>query len=213
MNTAPVIVGACTGMAAGAGLWWWLRSGNYRLEADEPRLRLGQSWMTLPATAAAGALAGLVGWSWLAAAWIYLVAGVALTWIDLDVHRLPDRVLRATASLLALALAVAGASTHDWSVLSGAALGSVAVGGMFLLLALVGSMGVGDVKLAAVTGLLLGALGWTSVITGVVAAYMVAAAAGLVLLARGAGKTAHLAFGPAIIAGAALSVVRVGLGW
>ena len=86
------------------------------------------------------------------------------------------------------------------------------LGVIFLGLALAGSMGLGDVKLAAVTGLLLGWLGWPAVVLGTVSAFLLAAVVAVVLLVRGAPRTSHLAFGPAIIAGAAVAVLRVGLG-
>ena len=84
-------------------------------------------------------------------------AGRGVVWIDLDVHRVPDRVLRRWApALLAAVLLAAPAATAGWGVLVTAILAAAAMAALFFVLAVVGSMGLGDVKLAGVTGLMLG---------------------------------------------------------
>jgi len=68
-----------------------------------------------------------------------------------------------------------------------------------------GALGMGDVKLAALLGLYLGWLGWSTVLTGAVAGFVVQAALALVLLAaRRVGRRDALPFGPAMLVGAAL---------
>ncbi len=57
------------------------------------------------------------------------------------------------------------------------ALAAGGLGGFYLMLALGWSMGLGDVKLAAVTGAALGAHGWDRVLTATVAAFLGAGAA------------------------------------
>lgn len=212
MTLWTVLVGAAGGTLAGATLWRWLRTGSYRLDEDEPRLSLNRSWLVIPTASAAGGLAGVLADPWLAiAAWVYLVGAVSVIWIDLDVHRVPDRVLRWWApALLAAVVLAAAAGTGGWGVLVTGVLAGVAMGVLFFALAVVGSMGLGDVKLAAVTGLMLGALGWGAVTTGVVAGFVAGAIAAVWLLVRGASRTSHLAFGPAIIVGAAVAIARAG---
>ena len=207
-----VLAGMAAGAVAGSHLWRWLRTGDYRIEEDHPRLSLARSWLVVPTAAAAGGLAGVLGDPWLAAAaWIYLVGAVSVVWIDLDVHRVPDRVLRRWApALLAAVVLAAAAGTAGWGALVTALLAAASMGALFLVLAVVGSMGLGDVKLAGVTGLMLGALGWSAVTTGVVAGFGAGAVAALWLLVRGASRDSHLAFGPAIIIGAALAIARAG---
>lgn len=213
VNLATTLIGAAAGMGAGVALWVWLRTGRYRLSEDHPRLNLTQTKVVVPAAAAAGTLAGVLGAPWLVlAAWVYLVGSVSVVWIDLDVHRVPDRVLRwwapALLSSLVLAAAVGGGG---WGMLVTALLSGAALAVLFLVLAVVGSMGLGDVKLAGVTGLMLGALGWDAVTTGVAAGFAAGAVAALWMLVRGARASSHLAFGPAIIVGAAAAIARVGL--
>ena len=158
------------------------------------------------------ASAGMLTEPWLViAAWIYLVVSVSVIWIDLDVHRVPDRVLRWWAPVLLAAVTLAAATgSGGWGILLTGLLAAAAMAVLFFVLAAVGSMGLGDVKLAAVTGLMLGALGWPVVTTGVLAGFVAGAVAAVWLLLRGASRTSHLAFGPAIIVGAAAAVARVG---
>lgn len=209
-----ILVGGAAGTLAGAVLWRWLRTGSYRRgEEDQPRLNLDRAWLTMPAAAGAGGLAGVLTGPWLAvAAWVYLVGAVSIVWIDLDVHRIPDRVLRWWAPAVLAAVVLAGAAgAAGWGLLMTGVLAAAAMGVLFFVLAVVGSMGLGDVKLAGVTGLMLGALGWGAVASGVVSAFVVGAIAAVWLLVRGASRTSHLAFGPAIIVGAAVAIARAGL--
>jgi leader peptidase (prepilin peptidase)/N-methyltransferase len=59
------------------------------------------------------------------------------------------------------------------------------------------------VKLAGVLGLLLGWLGWGPVIVSVLAAFVIGGVIALILLlARRASRSSHIAFGPSMILGA-----------
>ena len=133
MTLWTILVGALAGALAGAALWRWLRTGIYRIDEDEPRLRLDRSWAVVPSAAVGGALAGVLADPWLAiAAWIYLVGAVSLIWIDLDVHRVPDRVLRWWApALLAAVLLGAAAGAGGWHVLVTAVLAGLAMAVLF----------------------------------------------------------------------------------
>ncbi|MEU2200135.1 prepilin peptidase [Isoptericola sp. NPDC019482] len=206
LGPTALLVGAVAGLLAGVALWRWLRTGAYRYDTDEPRSRLERSWVVVPLAAAGGAVAGLTPWPLPAAAWVYLVGGAALVWIDVDVHRVPDAVTRVWGPLVALALVVTAMVTGQYGVLWGAAAGALALGLLFGVMAFF-SLGLGDVKLALVTGLVVGPLGVTGVITALVATCAVAAAVGVGLLLRGAGRKAHLAYGPALVAGAAVALL------
>ncbi len=67
-------------------------------------------------------------------------------------------------------------------------------------------MGLGGLKLAAVTGLLLCLYGWPVVIRGTVLTIGIAGAAAAVLLMRGGHRQDDLAHGPAVVLGAVVAV-------
>jgi leader peptidase (prepilin peptidase)/N-methyltransferase len=68
-------------------------------------------------------------------------------------------------------------------------------------------MGMGDVKLAGALGLFLGWLGPETLIVGAIAGFVIGGGAGIVLLLRGVGRKASLAFGPWLLAGAWVGIL------
>lgn len=139
-----------------------------------------------------------------------LGVGAWLIVIDARTHRLPNRiVLPALASLLvligidALAAGQAAASIR-------ALLGMVILGGFYAMLRAISraGMGGGDVKLAAVIGLVLGWHGWQALAIGAASAFVLGAfyALALIILRR-AERSTRIAFGPWMIAGALIGVV------
>lgn len=205
-----LLIGATAGLIAGLAMWRWLRTGNYRRPIDDHRVDLRRSWLVVPAAGAAGSLGGWFP-GWLATAvWIYVVGGVLISWIDLDVQRIPDRILATWAPLVGVTVTAAAVNGPDWGLLARAAAGAAGLGAWFIALALAGSMGFGDVKLAAVTGVLTGALGWVALALSVLVGFTAGAIAGVGLLARGRDPSSHLAFGPAIVLGAAVAALQAG---
>lgn len=163
------------------------------------------------------AFAAVAWWSgpgWWTPALLYLVAiTVALTAIDLDVHRLPDAIVLPSypvaLALLALASADPG-GTADWGALLRAGIGAAAMFAFYfvLLVAYPAGMGFGDVKLAGVLGLYLGWVGWGALVVGAFAAFLVGGVVGLALIAgRRAGRRTQIAFGPWMLAGAWIGLV------
>jgi leader peptidase (prepilin peptidase)/N-methyltransferase len=74
-----------------------------------------------------------------------------------------------------------------------------------------GAMGMGDVKLAAVLGLYLGYLGWSQLVVGFFAAFIVGSIAGLLLLiARRVDRKGGIPFGPWMFAGAWVGIAAGG---
>lgn len=144
-----------------------------------------------------------------ASAWLGVVGG-QLMLIDWACHRLPTRLTTALfggGSVIFLAAAV---HTEDASALVRAALAAVVVFAAALATALLapGGLGAGDVRLLGAVGLFLGWAGWSHVLRGLVLALFLGAAVGTVLLlARRISPSEHLAFGPAIVGGALLSLV------
>jgi len=135
--------------------------------------------------------------------------GIRLIAVDIATHRLPDRIVLPTlggALLLALADAVfAGGGAR----LPGALWGMLVLGGFYALLRALSreGMGGGDVKLAALIGLVLGWHGWQALLVGAASAFVLGAvhALWLIALRRATGAT-HIAFGPWMIVGSALGV-------
>ena len=125
------------------------------------------------------------------------MVGVALVWIDLDVHRLPGR---------AGAARLPGASWPCWRWPrprwgSGGRCGRAVLAALVLFAVLLpaddrvpggGGLGFGDVKLALVLGLLLGWVGWGPVVVSVAAAFVLGGLASVVLLAAAPGLAAVL---------------------
>jgi leader peptidase (prepilin peptidase)/N-methyltransferase len=128
---------------------------------------------------------------------------VACTLVDLDRRLIPNRITgpaAVSAVLVGLALDPAGEPARLlWS----------AVAGSILLLAALlapAGMGMGDVKLVAVMGLLLG----PPVIVALFAALLVSALAGVALIARHglrAARRATLPFGPFLAGGGVLAAL------
>jgi leader peptidase (prepilin peptidase)/N-methyltransferase len=136
--------------------------------------------------------------------------GVALALIDLDVKRLPDKiVLPSYVAVLGL-LAIPAVAHGDWRAYLRALLGMAALYGFYFALAFVSprSMGFGDVKLAGVLGLLLGWLGWGQLVVGAFFGFLLGGLVGVaLLLARRAGRRTAIPFGPFMLAGALVAVL------
>jgi leader peptidase (prepilin peptidase)/N-methyltransferase len=142
------------------------------------------------------------------------VLSVALGAIDIAVYRLPDRLtLPAYPAMLAL-LSAAAVIGSDGGALLRALLASMALAASYLLLALLrpGQLGGGDVKLAALTGLGLGWLGWPIVMYGAALGFMLSALVSLALLAvRRISLRSAICFGPFMLGGALLAILASGM--
>jgi len=159
-------------------------------------------------------LCGLVVWRLGASAavpafLVLVAAGVLLVVVDARHQLLPDRVVLPALGAGVVLLSGAAAATGNWSALLRAVAAAAVLFAVFLALALAspGGLGMGDVKLAALLGLHLGWLGWSTVLVGALAGFVVQAAAALVLLAaRRVGRGDALPFGPAMVVGAGLAM-------
>lgn len=152
-------------------------------------------------------------------------AGVALALIDLAHQRLPFAVTGTAAALAGAALAagwalagVAGGPGAAWAAaapaLGGAGLWLAVYGGTWLLTAGRG-MGLGDVALAPLLGLVLGASGVAQAAVGLAAGFVLGAVVGAALLvlarageraAEGTGRGLRIPFGPFMLAGAGVGL-------
>ncbi|WP_436770707.1 prepilin peptidase [Yinghuangia sp. YIM S09857] len=157
-----------------------------------------------------GAVSGLLAWRLgpgldLLAFLLVAVAGVVLALVDIRTLRLPDSVV---GSLLLAGLTLLGMEAlalDDFEAYARALLGSLVLAAYHFAVAVCrrGSLGLGDVKLAAVLGLHLSWLGWHVLIAGALLSFACAGAAAVVLLAtRRARLDTALPFGPWILVGA-----------
>jgi leader peptidase (prepilin peptidase) / N-methyltransferase len=155
------------------------------------------------------ALAAAFGPHWELGGYLVFAAGLTvLTVIDLRTQRLPRRIIYVTAAL-GTPFLVAGALRGDEPVrLQWALYGSLGALVFFLLLVVGwrGSMGDGDVRLAALIGLFLGWIGPMHVPVGLFLGFLAGAAVGSVLLARGAAMRSKIAFGPYLALGAIATI-------
>jgi len=88
----------------------------------------------------------------------------------------------------------------------GAAIGFLAYGGLLFLVALLSrGMGMGDVKLAAVLGIVFGSIGMRYVGVAAAFAVLLGGIGGLAALALGRGRKNAIPFGPYLAAGAVIA--------
>lgn len=135
--------------------------------------------------------------------------GIALAWIDLDTHRLPDAIVLPAYPVLAALLGIAGLAMGDPGAMLRAALGAAILWSAYLLMAFAypRGMGMGDVKLAGVIGMVLGWLGWPELAVGAFAAFLLGGLFALVLALLGrVGRGSGIPFGPWMLAGAGVAI-------
>jgi len=139
--------------------------------------------------------------------------GVALAAIDITVQRLPDRLVVPAIPVLIILLAAAAVVDDDGGALVRALLGGVVMAAAYLLLALArpGQLGGGDIKLAALAGLMLGWLGWRTLLFGACLGFLLSAVVSVALLAaRRITLHGALPFGPFLLGGTLIAVLAVG---
>ncbi len=210
-----VIAGAIAGLGLGVWLVRQLADGGYRLddEGDHPPPRW--SWLLAAGVSAVWAtlawrLGGPVTLPSLPAVLLLGFAGVALAWIDLDVHRLPHGLTYPLAAhVLGLHIVASAVSGQWWPVARALACAGAAY---LVLLALAvvsrGAFGLGDVTLGGILGLSLGYLDvrlvWVAVLLAFVISGLVSAVG---LLTRRLTLRSDLAFGPYLLVGGWLAVL------
>lgn len=131
--------------------------------------------------------------------------GLALSLIDVDHHRLPNKIVLPSYPILVILLVVPASYQQDWSALLRASIGGLGLYCFYLLTALAypAGMGFGDVKLAGLIGALLGYLSWSALLVGAFAAFALGGLVGIaVIVSRRGGRKTQLPFGPFMILGA-----------
>lgn len=204
--------GALVGLAVGVVLARWLARRGYRYDDEQHLPARSLSWVVAAVTLATALVAAGQLPDRPALGVLLLVSVpflVALSAIDLDTHRLPDRLVKPAIVLAVLALAGVATVEERWDpVVSGVLAGAV-LGGFYLanvvlgeLVGTVSGMGLGDAKLAVVLGLLLGPLSWAHVLIATVLAFVTAGVHALwLVMVRGGTRSTHLAFGPHMVLG------------
>lgn len=210
MTTILMII-AATGLGAAIGVWTrkLLAPLKYRvdeeLELTAPGSRV---WVIVLSGLALGSVTAWLAYAdhWPLAMTVLplTLAAPALAAIDLDVMRLPNRILGPTALLTIAGVVIAVSWSGDWMVLAQASTGAVLSGGTFWLLNVVtrGGVGLGDVKLAALIGLATGSVSLISVW------WAIAAGTLLAVVRREAGKRpGAFAYGPYLLIGSWIAVL------
>lgn len=153
----------------------------------------------------------LPGPSWETPLHLYLTAiGIALTVIDLQVHRLPDVIVLPSYIVVAVLLTLAALGEGRWDDLLRALLGAVILFTAYflMLVAYPAGMGFGDVKLAGLIGGVLAFSGWGSLAVGAFSAFLLGGLLSITLLAlRLVSRRSGIPFGPWMIAGAVVGLV------
>lgn len=146
---------------------------------------------------------------WSLIAWIgFTTLAVALSVIDLKYFRLPNPLVLSALLWGLLFLAAASFSSGDWHAYLRALICAFALFAFFLFLrtASRGGMGLGDVKLAAVTGFFLGYASVRDLLVGTFTAFLLGAVVGILLMAmQRAGHKTPIPFGPFMLVGAWLA--------
>lgn len=211
---APVVAALLATVAA-IRLRATLRRVTYRREDEAGRAIPGFWWVLVVLPVAAlfvtRALAEhhhvVVGVAYAAAC----VPLTALAAIDADVHRLPDRLTLPLAAAAVLIALLSSAVTGDWGALGRAVLvGALlfAIGFLVLFAAPGGGIGFGDVKLLVGLGVLTGWLGWLTVLSTMLVAFIAAGVwAALLLVTRRAHRHTAIAFGPFLIGGTVVALL------
>jgi len=134
------------------------------------------------------------------------LSGAALGVIDARTQRLPNVLVYPTLGVVGLLLAGAAVGTGAWADLARAGMGALALSGVYLVLHLIDArnLGLGDVKLMLVVGMLAGWNSWQLVLWAGAMPFVLGGVCALALLAtRRAGRQAMLPFGPFVLIGAA----------
>jgi leader peptidase (prepilin peptidase) / N-methyltransferase len=202
---------AAFGAAVGALAWW---HGMPRT-ASTKRPVSGIWWVACGAGLACAAIAVMSASLWRAAFVCPFAAVIAVcAIIDARTRIIPNRLTYPSLVVYAVAIFVAGISGGSVDMLS-SGIGFLAFGGglMAVALAVPQGMGMGDVKLAALMGLVLGAIGLRAVEAAAGAAFVSGGVAAIVALAMGRGRKATMPFGPFLAFGGLVgSFVAVRLG-
>ncbi|MDN5794166.1 MAG: prepilin peptidase [Intrasporangium sp.] len=213
-----VVAAGVSGLGVGHLLGSRLQTFDYRLEEEADRPRRLPGWVV---TAGLGPLWAALAWKFgIPAGWLLLPAlltfatvALALTWVDLDIHRLPEGLTLPSLPILLGQVTFAAWATGDWGLLVRAVLGAAFLGVLGLLLALLAALlrsgfGLGDVVLLGLIGLVTGSVGWAAPVLALYAAFLLGGAYALVhVVVRRRSRHDSVPFGPFLVAGAIIALL------
>jgi leader peptidase (prepilin peptidase) / N-methyltransferase len=195
---AHLVFFAGLGMLAGSATRWLLGALRRGARVPSPwcELLLGGMWAALGYGWSAGWLDGRLLPLLLVSTWLAVAAGA----VDVLHRRLPDAL-----TLPALVLVPMAALPLGGPAVLRALAGALVLGAVHLVVRLraPGSLGAGDVKLAAVLGGVLGAVSWPALLLGTLLASV-----GTVLLGLAARSPRGVPHGPSMLA-AGIAVLAV----
>ena len=164
--------------------------------------------LTEIATAVLFALSSLAFPDAFVAALMALFLGILLAVTLTDVHHrlIPNAIMYPSLALFLLALVAGRALGRDID-LGGAAIGFGACGAGTLAVAVISprGLGMGDVKLAALIGMVLGSRGLDHIAVALGLAVLAGGIGGIVALAAGRSRSSTMPFGPYLAAGGLLA--------
>ncbi|NCX04713.1 MAG: hypothetical protein EBW68_02910 [Actinobacteria bacterium] len=137
-------------------------------------------------------------------------AGMWLSLIDIDTHLLPRRIVYRTMAV-AMPLLVLSAFFDNTGSIAGMFIGGLGMWCMLRVLEVLsrGDLGGGDVGLGGLLGLYLGWVSYEAILVGLIAAFFVGGLFAVALLVtRKANRNTHFAFGPFLIVGTLVAVLR-----
>lgn len=210
------VITAVVAFIVGAALGWWPLAAWTQHSTKGERMplrtvRIAGAVITA-VTFAALALRFEIAWI-LPALLVFAASATVLTMVDLAEKRLPNAVIFPTLAAVGVLLVPSTWAVGSWMTLVWALAGSAAMFAVYFVLALISpkSMGMGDVKLALVIGLLLGWFGLTAWLIGLLAAFIVGGVIAIVaLLLRRVTLKGSIPFGPSMLAGALIALLVVG---
>lgn len=212
MAVAVAVALGVGGLVAGLLLRHWLARQRYRYD-DEVHLAPRRTWWVVPVLAAGEAV---LAWRLADAPAVLATFALALVWmtglaaIDVDVRRLPDRWTLPAYPAGLLLLAGCAAVEDQWGSWGSALVCAATSGVVYLMLSLLNpaGLGLGDVKLAGVLGMLTGWFGWPAAFGAGFLAFVFGGLVGAFVAVRtGAGRKATFPFGPAMLAAAYVVVL------
>ena len=195
------------GFVIGPAVDVWITRQLARRGLERPKSwRPFNRWL-LPVALGMGwaAMLAAVGWSGVLAAhlvWVTVIASVVVT--DLEHRLIPNRILYPGGAVTVLLLLVGALLDGTPGRLGSAALGAgLCLLGMGTLSVLGrGALGMGDVKLSAVLGLVCGYWGVEVALRAILSGFLIGGVAALVLMiARRAHRHTQLPFAPFLVAG------------